>query len=204
MIRREHKTVTVTAPPTRAERDLMAEYEELAALPERSEAQVARMTELGAGLMAEQLLFTVDTLNTLQWSRYRANERAMFDWIEQETGLPYSKLSDHPRLEELLGVGLRWARVAAAVGSVQQRTVPRMFDMPGEVAWNPVDYEGFDDIPTMMETVPAALADVLDALAIELNNALFGRQADDEGAKKNGGISVDWSDRSSGKSLRLN
>ncbi len=166
----------------------MSEYEALAAVAKRSDAQDERLAALGDCLVVEQTRFEVCTLNTMQFSRFQAARRDMFEWMEGETGLPYDKMRDHPRLDELFDVGLRWARLTAAVGLVERRTVRRMGADSTAGPWEPADFAGLDDIPQFLETVPAALSEALDELAIELNPGLFRKAAEGEDAKKNGGI----------------
>jgi len=188
MIRRLSRALTATDLLTAEQQAQEAEYRRLAALKKRDEAQEARLGELAAGLLVEQMRFEVQTLNTLQYARYEANRRAVIGWVEEMTGLPWAKALQDPQGDNLADAGLRWALLNAAVTAVRRRAV-RYLEPEPEDGWEPAEYAPLDSLAAF-EGMPSDLSDNLGTLIASINPGLFRGPVDGEQAKKNAGISV--------------
>lgn len=169
MLARQMRSLLVTDPPTREERE--------------------RMDAGASDVPAVQTRITVATLNTLQYGRYEANRRGVSAWATARTGLTWDEAVADADGLALLGAGLRWARIGAAVERVETRTVNRVTDEVTD--WTPAEWPALKDLDTFVEDTAGDLADALDRLVFDLNPGLFRFEEQDAAdAKKNGGISA--------------
>ena len=190
MLTRQSKAIVVTPSPTRKERGDMAEYAALQGLPERDEAQAARLADLLRSLAVEQTRIIVSALNTLQYGRYEANRRAAAAWVTERSGQTWTLAVQGDEGLLLVESALRWARAHAAVTAVETRTASRVSDEAGD--WQAVDWPELAGCASYVECVPGDLAGAIDELVFDLNPGLFRfAEQDATDAKKNGGISAD-------------
>ena len=169
MLRRQTRSLVVTDPPTREERE--------------------RMTAGASDVQAAQTRITVGTLNTLQYGRYEAARRQVGAWVTARTGQTWEEAVKDGRGLLVIETGLRWARIHAAVTAVETRTANRVTDEVTD--WTPADWPALADLDTFADEAPGDLVDALDELVFDLNPGLFRFGAQDaDDAKKNGGISV--------------
>lgn len=126
---------------------------------------------------------TISTLNALQHARYQAYLRSARAWIDAEA----ANASEEERLA-LFDVCIKWATALAALVRLEERTIDR--NGGADEAWTAIDAPAaWRTVEGFLEDVPADLAAALYVATVELNPGLFGL-ANDEDAKKNGGISV--------------
>jgi len=184
MIRRRTASVTLIEPPTPKEREVMARCEVLAT----QRGTEAERAQLAAALETTETRWMLAALNTLQYGRYEANRRAVIAWIEAQLGKPWAEAAKDPAAGDLIDAGLRWARIAATVQMVEERTVSRVTDAAGE--WGPVAVTGLESIEAFLDAYSGDLAGALDEVVYDLNPGLFGARLDSADAKKNGGINA--------------
>ena len=189
MILRQTRAVTVTDPPSAGDQLLIVEYDALAAMPDRTPEQAARMEQIAKELApAEQLQIELCTINTVQYGQYEANRRQVVTFAEQQTGQKWQQAIEDPAAASIIDAALMWARISAAVTRVQSREASRV-DEQTAGAWADVDAAWLSSPAAWMEQIPHDLADALDRVCFALNPGLF-RQIGGTDAKKNGGISV--------------
>lgn len=188
---RTTRTVTYTPPPSRAEERAL---EEIAAIDEKGAAatpeELQRRNDLAATLQPVTLTrFTVSTISAYQYGRYEANRRAVGAWMERELGKPSRELMETSEGQQLFLLGLRWARVWAALAAVETCTASRLDD--DDTPWMEIKPpDGWDTPDGYLKDVPTELAGALAGAAEAVNPGLFVAAVDEE-AKKKGGIGVD-------------
>lgn len=189
---RTTRQITYTPPPTRAEARTMAEIAAIDSEQEPAPDAAARRAALAAGLQpVTQVRITVGTLSAYQYGKYEAYRRQFRAWIEEETGQPTAAALETPAGQNMIELGLQWARARAAMIRLETRQTGRLDDDDDAGPWNEISPPATWDTPAgYLREIPADLAETLAEAAEDANPGLFVPAMDDD-AKKNGGISVE-------------
>lgn len=189
---RSTRTVTYTPAPSGADARRLAEIADIDDLGDQATPQdAARRAELAAAVQpAQQIRFTLQTINALQYGRYEAGRRQVREWIAETFSQPVTEATASDEGARLWSLGLRWARTRAALAKVEQRTISRLDDADDE-AWTEIRPAAMlDDPAAYLDQMPAELTAALAAAAEAVNPDLFAVSME-EGAKKNGGVSAE-------------
>lgn len=128
---------------------------------------------------APELRITITSLTALQMARYEAARRAMWNWIQEETGQPAQAMRDVTESDwefAYLRAGIQWSRAAAGISKIETRTPPAEGEASQEAGaiWQTAPLPpAWRTAAGYSNSVPAALADAIDAAIIETNPGLF-------------------------------
>lgn len=192
------KSLTYLPTPNRQTLQLIKEFEQLQGV-ERTEEQETRYQELlKEEPVAQEIRFTLGTVNALQQAYYQSYLLKARSWFQQESGgmLPSDFIEDvpedsesYPYLFGLLRMSHAWAGIVASLRSYETRDYP-LFAKIVNSEWKkqtiPTEWKTLEGF---LSAIPTDLLWTLEALANEANPNLWHVPGDEE-SKKFGVMSV--------------